>query len=908
MRPPFAIKCGLTAFLTICSVWIVAQPVSFTLDFYSLHPTSGFTSYPDCAVDMNGDYLDDVVRVGGKGFYIDFQQPDGSYLQNFFPLNIQALPGWSICAGDLDNNGFNDLLFANGSALSFIKANNAGTVYTEYLMPDSIFSQRSTMADIDNDGWLDAFVCHDQDQSIPFRNDGEGNMSTDYGLINTSDQPGNYAAIWTDFDNDQDIDLYVSKCLAGAAPGDPVRTNLLYRNNGGSYSEIATSVGLDDNSQSWATVFEDFDNDGDFDAFIVNHDNQNLLFRNDGAGISFTDVTANSGIDASDLGAFENTSGDFNNDGYVDIISDLQHEIYLGNGDLTFTGQDAPFQLGAIGDFNDDGFLDVLQNGLLWINGGNADNHWIKVNLFGLVSNRNGIGARVEIYGAWGIQSREVRSGQGFSPMGSLTVHFGLGQNTEVDSLKIKWPSGMTTMLKGLTADSTYLVPEADCLLPFTLLENEADELCPGDTIELNAPAGFAEYLWSNGSPVETIQVSQPGRYFAVLTDSAGCISLSNFVNITMEEEVPPTITAMPANRTCQGDSIVLSTSVGQNPIWSNGLEGPSIAVSQPGSYTVKVDANCFEGQLVSLPMEVDILTPPLPVATGAVVGQGDSVSLFADCGNCYWYDAEVNGNLLHVGSDFQTPTLDVDQVYYVENRLVFGGEIQVGGKLDTIGGGGVSAQTGFMMFEAWQPFTLLSVDVYLPAGYTEGVRFIQLFSPDTLLSVKQIQIQTGWNTLELDFEVPVGQFSLHCPLGNLYRNEGLLEYPYPIGDAGQVTGSSFGENFYYYFYNWQIRKPDTMCISERVPVEVLVTGTEGIIPDEQVHIFPNPTDGKLLIKIKDKFLRNGLLRVFNVEGKELLRQEPDGASSVQLDLGGLPAGIYMVQIGQRCYQRIIVF
>ncbi len=910
MHPPLSKKCNLIFILISFAIGAFGQPVSFSPDYYSLNSVSGFTAYADCGVDMNGDFLDDVVRVGGKGILIDFQQIDGSYIQQFFPLPIQSLPGWSVCAGDIDNNGFNDLLFANSSTVSFIKVNNTGTSYAESLMPDTIFSQRSTMADIDNDGWLDAFVCHDEGRSVPFRNDGTGNMSSDHTLINTANLPGNYAAIWTDYDNDQDIDLYISKCLAGAPPGDVVRTNLLYQNDGnGTYTEVAAAVGLDDNSQSWSTVFEDFDNDGDFDAFIVNHDNQNLLFKNNGDG-TFTDVTANSGIEPFDFGAWENASGDFNNDGFVDIFSELTHELYLGHGDLTFSGQSSPVKPGAIGDFNNDGFLDVVRNGQLWVNEGNADNHWIKVNPFGLVSNRNGIGARVEIYGAWGMQSREVRSGQSFSPMSSLTVHFGLGQYTQVDSLKIKWPSGISTTLHDLTGDSTYLVPEAACLLPFTFLENDGHELCPGDSIQLETPMGFAQYLWSNGSTDAAIQVAHPGRYFAVLTDANGCVSFSDFIDIKVAEEVPPTIAVSPANQVCEGDTVVLSIVAGQNPIWSNGNEGQSINVTESGSYTVKTDAKCTSGQLESLPYEVNILPSPAPFATDAIIGQGDSILLFADGENCHWYDAEMGGNLLHVGCEFQTPVLAANEVYYVESHPLFSGEIQLGGKMDTIGEGGISAQTGFLYFEAWQPFTLLSVKVYLPPGSSEGVRFIQLFSPDTLLAVKQFYVETGWNVLELGFDVPIGQLSLHCPLGNLFRNTEPLNYPYPIGEVGQITSSSFGKNFYYYFYDWQIRTQDAECISERVPVEITVTGTAETDPQNNIEIFPNPTDGQLFIKMKNTPAQGDLLRLFDANGLEVLRQEVGSTSSFFFNLNDYAAGIYMIQIGQRGQvfsQRIVV-
>src|SRR5690606_31790695 len=125
--------------------------------------------------------------------------------------------------------------------------------------------------------------------------------------------------------------------------------------------------------------------------------------------------------------------------GYIDIFSELDYALYLGNGDLTFTPQTLPFNNGGIGDFNNDGFLDVIFNNNLMINNGN-DNNWIKINTLGIQSNKNGIGARVEIHGDWGIQIREVRAGQSFSPMSSLTVHFGLGTSTSIDSIVIKWP------------------------------------------------------------------------------------------------------------------------------------------------------------------------------------------------------------------------------------------------------------------------------------------------------------------------------------------------------------------------------------------------------------------------------------------------------------------------------------
>ena len=232
---------------------------------------------------MNNAFLDDVVRVTSGGIYIDYQQYDGSFVQSYFEMNIQNVPDWSIAAGDIDGNGFNDLAFGNGSAVSFVMANATGTAYTEITYPEYIFSQRTTFSDIDNDGHLDAFVCHDVDQSHPYRNDGSGNLILDQSLIQTADLPGNYAAIWVDFDNDWDTDLYITKCKLGSVSGDPDRTNLMYRNNGdGTYTEVAADINMDDNSQSWTTLFEDFDNDGAVDFFLAEGGGDILILFNDG--------------------------------------------------------------------------------------------------------------------------------------------------------------------------------------------------------------------------------------------------------------------------------------------------------------------------------------------------------------------------------------------------------------------------------------------------------------------------------------------------------------------------------------------------------------------------------------------------------------------------------------------------
>ncbi|MDV7394937.1 CRTAC1 family protein, partial [Arthrospira platensis SPKY1] len=116
---------------------------------------------------------------------------------------------------------------------------------------------------------------------------------------------------------------------------------------------------------------------------------------------------------------------------FVDIFCGDNGIILRNNGDMTFTAHSVLPTSGSVGDVNNDGFLDVYNSNNLRINQPNG-NHWIKIHLQGVQSNRNGIGARVEIYGAWGKQIRDVRSGDGFRYMSSLNTHFGIGSQTEI--------------------------------------------------------------------------------------------------------------------------------------------------------------------------------------------------------------------------------------------------------------------------------------------------------------------------------------------------------------------------------------------------------------------------------------------------------------------------------------------
>lgn len=523
----------------------IAQQIPFT-DQSALLPSATFHSGNAVAVcDMNNDQKDDIVRASGNTImYIEYQQAsNASFTEQSF-ANSFGSP-WGMCVGDIDNNGYNDVFYGTGSNTRILNANATGTAYATVQVnaltgAGSIFVQGCNFADINSDGYLDMLVCNDVAMPHIYMGDG-----TDSGWVfnqavmplatsPASDNSGNYASIWTDVNADGLIDLMITHCRQGVnSPLDARRIDQVFINNGnGTYTQDVTNwTNLRDGAQGWSTAWGDIDNDGDMDALVLNYDVNSTLLINNGSGI-FTDTISTSGIsNTTSFFGMNATFQDFDNDGFLDVMfTGDNHYLYKGNGNGTFT-QVSPnpwpysnytITSHAIGDLNNDGFLDVYgsycdiynsastRNDKLWMNDcpnqGNT-NHWVKFNLVGGavpgMSNKNGVGAIVKIYGPWGVQVREVRSGEAYGIQNSFTMHFGLGQNTQIDSTVVIWPSGIVDHMMVLNGDASYTVLEGQSPLatsgvnskPFSIGVFPNPAVQSDVTIRLN---NFAQYGLNN--------------------------------------------------------------------------------------------------------------------------------------------------------------------------------------------------------------------------------------------------------------------------------------------------------------------------------------------------------------------------------------------------------------------------
>ena len=302
-------------------------------------------------------------------------------------------------------------------------------------------SMQCMFSDFDNDNDLDLYVANDTSVNYVYRNDGNGAFTDVSNESWAADFRGSMGLTAGDYDADGDIDIFISHWVD--------EENTLYRNllkedpSSGhirfvdeSYSAMLAEVSI--KLIGWGTALFDYDNDGDLDIFVTNGSTfQELkqpevlipqidaLYRNDGDG-SFSDVSETSGITTLPTRVGRGaTFGDYDNDGDIDIFVVNNH---------------APPTL--------------LRN-----DGGNR-NAWLHVELIGAYRNRNAIGAKIQLKTAERTQIREVYAGESYMSANSLIAEFGVGNNTQIETLQVTWLNGDVQKLHNIPVNQRVRVKQ----------------------------------------------------------------------------------------------------------------------------------------------------------------------------------------------------------------------------------------------------------------------------------------------------------------------------------------------------------------------------------------------------------------------------------------------------------------
>ncbi len=382
----------------------------------------------------------------------------------------------------------------------------------------TLWSVAAAFVDYDKDGRLDLFVsnycvwdpatepicnrpeapdyCHpDGYKGLPnslYRNNGDGTFTDVSVATGIRAHVGKGMGLGVaDFDEDGWPDVFVSN--------DNEPAFLFHNQKGRRFEEVALAAGvayteIGKEISGMGADARDIDNDGRPDIFQTALDGETMpLFRNRG-GMAFEDWTGPAGLVAPTLAntGWSNGIVDFNNDGWKDLFvagggvvhpkgdfaerAPRANTVYanLKNGKFVdasagagaaFASRKAVHRGAAFGDLDDDGRVDAVVSALeapleIWRNVSPAPNHWLLVRTVGSRGNRDGVGARLRLTSASGVQHNHVNTAVGYGCASDRRVHFGLGPDSVVKELRVEWPSGAVQTLRDLSADRIINVRE----------------------------------------------------------------------------------------------------------------------------------------------------------------------------------------------------------------------------------------------------------------------------------------------------------------------------------------------------------------------------------------------------------------------------------------------------------------
>jgi enediyne biosynthesis protein E4 len=434
--------------------------------------------------DYDNDGYEDLYITYLDGGVLYRNNGDGTFTDVTAKAGVGNAGRWGTSAafGDYDNDGYLDLYVANYVDLDL-----------EHLPPfgKGPFCQYRGIAVSCGPRGLKG------GRDRLYHNNGDGTFTDVTEKLNID--PDSYyglGVMWLDYDLDGCLDLYVAN---DSSP------SLLYHGDcKGGFTEVGAEAGVaysaDGKEQAGMGIDSaDYDNDGWPDIAKTNFsDDTNNLFHNDHNG-QFTDLAgpANFGAVSTPFLGFGLKFLDFDNDGWKDIFVANghvnpqvdQHSFgvtyaerpllfrNLRNGKYEEIGRDAGSPLlrsyvargAATADFFNDGgedlLVSVLDGSPLLLRNQSKRGHWLRIKTVGTRSNRDGLGARVQIQQGALVQSAEVRANASFESASDRRLHFGLGSATRVDSIVVRWPSGMVDRIGALNADQELVIEEGKGLV-----------------------------------------------------------------------------------------------------------------------------------------------------------------------------------------------------------------------------------------------------------------------------------------------------------------------------------------------------------------------------------------------------------------------------------------------------------
>ena len=508
-------------------------------------------------VDFNQDGLDDIsIPTNSENSILFFKNSNNKF--ELINLNIDfPYQAKQILWIDYDNDHDKDLYVTsfNGKNKLF---QNQGFLYfndvtSQVGLPDSISSSfGSSWSDINNDGYLDLYQTYRNEDStvntskLFLSNAGSSfsDITSSSGILELKKLP--FCATFIDINKDNFQDLYIAN--------DKMTVNSLYYNNANNtFSDISTSSNTGIPMNGMSVSVNDYNNDGYFDIYSTNIEVGNKMFVNN-KDLTFTESANELGISFNGIG-WGSQFQDFDLDGYEDIYvsgsiigTDPLSSAYYSNifGKYFTLNSSVGLEMdtvssfgNGIGDFNNDGLPDIVvlnnfpSNSFLFKNTYAGPNNWIKVNLIGLESNNDGYGSILELYSGDLIQTRLSHSTQGYISQNANTIFFGINTNSKIDSLIIRWSSGIIDKILDPNINSTLNIFEGSSLIPPRIF-SRFSSFCEGGSIILEA-GDFNSYKWSNGDTTKKITVYDEGYYFVEVTDGDGNIFMSDSMLVTVE-------------------------------------------------------------------------------------------------------------------------------------------------------------------------------------------------------------------------------------------------------------------------------------------------------------------------------------------------------------------------------------